>query len=129
MKYEIKLIEIDNSHSTTQYFEMEKFHFNEVLDFLTLVENHKKLLGGVKKMQAEKNEEINNKKAGEKEYTIMDEHRSGRVHLTKFGSPKGVSYSLSIGFKKDGDWLNKKIFLLEEEIPSVIKCLKELYEL
>lgn len=48
MKYEIKIITIDNNHSTIEEYELSEFHFKEISDYLTLIEEHKKMLEGVK---------------------------------------------------------------------------------
>jgi hypothetical protein len=44
MKYEVCLKIIDESYASIEEFEVSKFHFNEIKDFLNLLDEHKKLL-------------------------------------------------------------------------------------
>jgi hypothetical protein len=55
----------------------------------------------------------------------IDECRKGRIKVSKWENDKGVSYSLTIGYKKEDQWLNKKITLFPSEIPDVINALKD----
>jgi len=46
IKYEIRLITVYYSHSSIEEYEISHFHFNEIHDYLTFIEEHKKLVGG-----------------------------------------------------------------------------------
>lgn len=44
MKYEVCLKIIDDTYASIEEFEVSKFHFNEIQNFLTLCCEHKRLL-------------------------------------------------------------------------------------
>ena len=80
-------------------------------------------------MSYENNEKnINRTEAGDSKFVKIDEVRMGRIDAVKWMNKNGISYSLSIGYKKNGQWQNKKISILNSEMESVIDALRNIYE-
>lgn len=74
-------------------------------------------------------EEVNNKEANVPESTLVDKVNLGNVHISKWSSENGISYSMSIGYRKNNEWINKRISIVEQEMPNVIKALKTIYNI
>jgi len=63
------------------------------------------------------------------ECVVVDRVKKGPVHVTKFKTDKGLSYSLNITYRQGENWKSKKIGILHHELPNVVEALKEIYVL
>jgi hypothetical protein len=84
-----------------------------------------KLERGIK-MNEELEKKDKKKEADEKQFEKLGEYNIGRIRGSKWTSNNGISYSLQVGYKKNDEWVNKKITLLDTEIQGVISVLRKI---
>ena len=58
---------------------------------------------------------------------MLCEERDGRINASSWKNDDMLNYKLEIGFFNNGEYKNKKLFIMEDEIKRVINVLKNIY--